>query len=654
MPRSSIQATLATCLELRAFAGRTTTMKFLRSEPTPVWARLGTRNSMSKKTKKPRTSRRAATAEKSKSTVQAAESTQVTNGAAHPAPSADSTARTSFVPPLQSLIPTTDDIDDDWGGDNSEAESDVGSEEPREEPSKPNTPALAGRNSEAPKPSATFGSSRVSASKPAVSAKSDLAPKSASPARSISSKGFAPTPVPPKTSPHSEAPGSSRPAPPSSRSVMPTGIATGRPSAAPRPSSAPFAPSSRSVTPPAGMRAARPSQAPASSAHEKPQSSSTPPVVRAVILPPLAAIPKGEDRSRTPEDAVPGRELERDLKPVPVPSAASKVLVDLPQAPMLELSEVGSASEQRPPPLPLEEDELVSASSRDSEIPKPAVDEASAELSERYLRPETFALPIVAPVVSAEEALIGTAAKPAQASEVVTSPSSSSRAPARKSSRIWLLVALWIVSAAVPALVVWQAMRAQNARCLAANVTNSQYAARAAVNVTPTHHPESLNRANATPSASDPAGSASASATTSAEPPTDSSSSTGSADPVAEPSAPPLSPSADATSTAAAFASTAVVVETDSADRVSVLLHSKPDNAKVLRRGKEIGRTPLTIQIGRGEHRIFEVAAHGFGAKRVTINGDKPEILVNMLSEKPPPTKFVPATFPDRKYERLQ
>lgn len=73
-----------------------------------------------------------------------------------------------------------------------------------------------------------------------------------------------------------------------------------------------------------------------------------------------------------------------------------------------------------------------------------------------------------------------------------------------------------------------------------------------------------------------------------------------------------------------------VVVETESSDRIDVLVKSNPSKVRVWKRGKEIGRTPLVIQIGRGEHRIFEVGTPAFGVRRLSINGDKTEITVNL------------------------
>jgi hypothetical protein len=108
---------------------------------------------------------------------------------------------------------------------------------------------------------------------------------------------------------------------------------------------------------------------------------------------------------------------------------------------------------------------------------------------------------------------------------------------------------------------------------------------------------------------------------------------------LAEPAAPATAPtqSAAASSSAPSPAPSApVVVETDSTDRVNVVVKSRPPGARIYRRGKEIGRTPLTIQIGRGEHRIFEVGLTSSGARRISVDGEKPEITVNLAVEAKP------------------
>lgn len=44
----------------------------------------------------------------------------------------------------------------------------------------------------------------------------------------------------------------------------------------------------------------------------------------------------------------------------------------------------------------------------------------------------------------------------------------------------------------------------------------------------------------------------------------------------------------------------------------------------------------MTIQIGRGEHRIFEVGWTNTGSKRISVDGEKPEITVNLVPESKP------------------
>ena len=113
--------------------------------------------------------------------------------------------------------------------------------------------------------------------------------------------------------------------------------------------------------------------------------------------------------------------------------------------------------------------------------------------------------------------------------------------------------------------------------------------------------------------------------------------------PPAQASQPTTAPSSTATSEAAAQVGSTggapatsasstlpVVVETESSDRIDVLVKSNPSKVRVWKRGKEIGRTPLVIQIGRGEHRIFEVGTPAFGVRRLSLNGDKTEVTVNL------------------------
>ncbi|HMA93296.1 MAG TPA: hypothetical protein VKP30_11465 [Polyangiaceae bacterium] len=227
-------------------------------------------------------------------------------------------------------------------------------------------------------------------------------------------------------------------------------------------------------------------------------------------------------------------------------------------------------------------------------------------------------------------------------------PAKSERVVARpgmtRATKLTLLAALWVVTAAIPALIVWRVMRTSNDAVAIAQKTLA-YHARAAADTlaAPVDRGAAPREDQAAPATGQ---GASPDAITTAT-----ASSEGSAAPSNTSEALP----AEATTAAAADPSIPTAIETESNDRVSVLVRSKPDHARVLRRGKEIGRTPLVIQIGRGERRVFEVAAHGFGAKRVSIDGDKPEILVNMAGDaKAPGTVFLPAPLPEKKYERLR
>jgi hypothetical protein len=119
-------------------------------------------------------------------------------------------------------------------------------------------------------------------------------------------------------------------------------------------------------------------------------------------------------------------------------------------------------------------------------------------------------------------------------------------------------------------------------------------------------------------------------------------------DPPALPSVSAATSSAPASDSASIAASTVpVVVETESLDRVSVLVKSKPKSARVYKRGKEIGRTPLVIQIGRGEHRIFEVGVNLGATRRISLDGEKPEITVTLVTPEVRPAASATASFPN-------
>jgi hypothetical protein len=212
----------------------------------------------------------------------------------------------------------------------------------------------------------------------------------------------------------------------------------------------------------------------------------------------------------------------------------------------------------------------------------------------------------------------------APATSLADSEALPSFGPDRAKRKRVALAALWVATAVVPATIVWFAKPPPKAAdCNCKNSSESRAAVvtplqKPAEPVRPVVPPPELRKESVelpTPpaaAASEAASSVPAPAETSAAP------------------APTAAPSAAST--------VPVVVETDSNDRISVLVKSRPTGAKVLRRGKEIGRTPVVIQIGRGEHRIFEVGSLAFGTRRISLDGEKTEIMVN-IGAPPKPDK---------------
>jgi hypothetical protein len=381
----------------------------------------------------------------------------------------------------------------------------------------------------------------------------------------------------------------------------------------------------------------RPSTKPEKSSGRASQAPSpNPPVVRAVVLPPMLDVPAAGGRQAADSEAELAPELERDL--VPVPKAAAAAIIEPPEALQLELSELhphqpdAPSTDVAPPPPP--------QMFLDAAAPAPPEAPMLADRSPASQTNSAAAVDAGSGGVAAVAAF--PRAEPAPAAPVPVAEASIGVA-AKGPSRI-LLLALWVVTAAIPAAAVWMLMRSPKpAETVTAAPPPAQYHAEAV------QHPVVTPPPVAVPAAAEPSpAGAEAPASAVAAP----AASEAAGEPLAsEPKTAPEDVVAAAPSTAP---TTPVVVETDSSDRVSVLVKTRPEGARILRRGKEIGRTPLTIEIGRGEHRIFEVSMVGFGAKRITLDGAKPEILVNMAVEAKPPTVYLPAPMPTTKYERLQ
>ena len=63
-----------------------------------------------------------------------------------------------------------------------------------------------------------------------------------------------------------------------------------------------------------------------------------------------------------------------------------------------------------------------------------------------------------------------------------------------------------------------------------------------------------------------------------------------------------------------------------SEDTVRVGVNIRPEGARVFYRGKEVGRTPFTLELLRGERRVFEVGYPGYTTRRLVIDGTEKEI----------------------------
>lgn len=364
--------------------------------------------------------------------------------------------------------------------------------------------------------------------------------------------------------------------------------------------------------------------------------SPAPPVVRAVVLPPLAAIPKDLELQRAAE-------LERDL--VPVPKAAAAAILPPPVAPQLELAEMrpdmprGPSTDVEPPPPTMFGEELEAP----PEVASPAEAPPAALVAPVSGFPEvvppnppqpavvetTASVPAVGPIAQESLASKGTATSVAPKS----APARETAAVTAVSRPTWRLPAIWAATATIPAVIVWLVMRSPTppeAKPAEPRPT-LEYQAQA-VSKPQSAQPQAAPEPLASPAASP------------AEPPAEASASA---------AAPEEASEADA-SAASPEPSVPVLAQTDSSDRIDILILSKPTGARVYRLGREIARTPVTIQIGRGERRVFEVGSPRLGTKRVTLDGEKSEIMVTLAGEVTPPTVYRAAPQPSVKYDKLR
>lgn len=73
--------------------------------------------------------------------------------------------------------------------------------------------------------------------------------------------------------------------------------------------------------------------------------------------------------------------------------------------------------------------------------------------------------------------------------------------------------------------------------------------------------------------------------------------------------------------------------ELTSEDTVRVSINIRPEGARVFYRGKEVGRTPFTLELLRGERRVFEVGYPGYRTRRLVIDGSEKEVTFSMTPD---------------------
>jgi hypothetical protein len=61
---------------------------------------------------------------------------------------------------------------------------------------------------------------------------------------------------------------------------------------------------------------------------------------------------------------------------------------------------------------------------------------------------------------------------------------------------------------------------------------------------------------------------------------------------------------------------------------------TRPPGARLFERGKEVGTTPLTLELAPGEKRKFEVGLPGHTTRKLIVDGTKTEIYLGMRPEK--------------------
>jgi hypothetical protein len=94
-------------------------------------------------------------------------------------------------------------------------------------------------------------------------------------------------------------------------------------------------------------------------------------------------------------------------------------------------------------------------------------------------------------------------------------------------------------------------------------------------------------------------------------------------------SAAPSDTNAPTTASAAPSASSAPAEGTR-----TVVVKISPPTARLFRKGKSVGSSPVTIELAPGEKRSYEVGAPGWATRRLVVDGSKPEVFIGLKPEK--------------------
>jgi cytoskeletal protein RodZ len=106
----------------------------------------------------------------------------------------------------------------------------------------------------------------------------------------------------------------------------------------------------------------------------------------------------------------------------------------------------------------------------------------------------------------------------------------------------------------------------------------------------------------------------------------------------AQPAAPQQTPPAPAAAEAAAAPgpSTGAPANPDAASassatgKVTVVVKVRPPEARLYYRGKEVGMSPVTIELAPGEKRAFEVGKRGYITRRLVLDGTQTNVFIGL------------------------